>query len=220
MFVAHRVTIIGLSHPTDLWYNICMICIYKDCNREKIRARGLCTSHWNLEQYGLCKNNCGLPAANTRGLCSNCNNRGGKPPNSRNLGSKVNNDKVRLCSRCKNIFPLEEFKKSNHKNRCVKCQIRMKKHSSLIRKYKISIDQWEFLLESQGGRCAICDKASDKFCVDHDHSCCPSNRITCGKCIRGLLCNRCNNGMGLLNDNPDIILSAYKYLRNNKRIAT
>lgn len=191
-----------------------MTCIYERCNKEKIRARGLCVTHWSLQQYGLCKNNCNMPAANSRGLCSNCNNRGGKPPISRNLGSIINNNNVKLCSQCKNIFPIKEFEKSHHKNRCVKCQTRMKKHSSLMAKYKLSINQWESILESQNGRCAICNEISERLCVDHNHSCCPS-RKTCGKCIRGILCDTCNRALGLMKDNPEIFLSAHKYLKNN-----
>jgi hypothetical protein len=90
----------------------------------------------------------------------------------------------------------------------------MRKHSSLIAKYKISINQWESILESQNGRCAICNEISERLCVDHNHSCCPSQK-TCGKCIRGILCDTCNRALGLMKDNPEIFLSAYKYLKNN-----
>jgi hypothetical protein len=39
-----------------------------------------------------------------------------------------------------------------------------------------------------------------RICVDHDHACCPkqvkATAKTCGKCIRGLLCFRCNTSLG------------------------
>lgn len=43
--------------------------------------------------------------------------------------------------------------------------------------------------------------------VDHDHACCPpaSAGGTCGKCIRGLLHNRCNFLLGVIEANPDVI---------------
>ena len=38
--------------------------------------------------------------------------------------------------------------------------------------------------------------------VDHDHSCCPGSK-TCGKCLRGLACQKCNQGIGQFGDDPD-----------------
>jgi len=91
----------------------------------------------------------------------------------------------------------------------------MKKHSSLIAKYGISIDEWTEIVQKQGGGCAICHEISEKLCVDHDHSCCPAKN-TCGKCIRGIICDRCNRALGLMRDNPEIFLSASKYLRKGR----
>lgn len=34
--------------------------------------------------------------------------------------------------------------------------------------------------------CFVCG-SMDNLCIDHDHECCPG-KITCGKCIRGVLC--------------------------------
>jgi hypothetical protein len=82
--------------------------------------------------------------------------------------------------------------------------------------YKMSVDDYEALLSDQGGRCAICgtdDPGRNRvsFCVDHDHACCPGN-VSCGKCIRGLLCDSCNRMLGTAKDNPKILLSAVSYL--------
>lgn len=71
------------------------------------------------------------------------------------------------------------------------------------------------MLASQGGRCAICGTAEPrgkgKFHVDHDHSCCGEKR-SCGKCVRGLLCQRCNTGIGYFDDNPDLMRKAIEYV--------
>lgn len=81
-------------------------------------------------------------------------------------------------------------------------------------KYKYGIDEeyYQLLLKSQNFTCAICHTDTEtgkwkRFCVDHCH-------LT-GK-VRGLLCNECNRGMGLLKDSEEILLKAAEYLINHK----
>lgn len=73
---------------------------------------------------------------------------------------------------------------------------------------------YQALYEAQGGRCAICRRAtgaSKRLAVDHDHACCPGP-VSCGKCVRGLLCGICNRYVGLLGDDPNAFLRGYAYL--------
>ena len=79
-------------------------------------------------------------------------------------------------------------------------------------KYRLSIDKYEKILEKQGGGCLICSRNNGKMVVDHDHDCCPQSK-TCGKCIRGIICDQCNRAIGLIKDNPSTALSMYKYLK-------
>lgn len=58
-------------------------------------------------------------------------------------------------------------------------------------------EYYEELWESQKGRCAWCHEhvsekvSAGKSGVDHNHRCCPNGR-TCGECVRGVVCHRCN----------------------------
>jgi hypothetical protein len=91
--------------------------------------------------------------------------------------------------------------------------------SEAARRYKYGLSSAEIaaLIETQGGACALCRLTlGDAFHVDHDHACCPGSK-TCGECIRGVLCRRCNIGLGQFNDDPDLLAAAAAYslsLRN------
>jgi hypothetical protein len=69
----------------------------------------------------------------------------------------------------------------------------------------------KFLLE-QDNKCAIC---KSEFLItpdlDHDHRCCPQDKM-CAKCVRGLLCETCNRGLGMFKDSIDLLKLAVEYL--------
>lgn len=102
---------------------------------------------------------------------------------------------------------------------------RAKKHQTkargrdtyLKRMYGLSQDEYDAILEAQGGVCFICGPVtkrsgkSKRLAVDHDHSCCPGPR-SCGKCVRGLLCSDCNQTLGRFRDNPGCFTRGYEYL--------
>ncbi len=80
--------------------------------------------------------------------------------------------------------------------------------NSLRRNYGITSAQFAELLAVQGGKRAICgtDKPTGKgnsFHVDHCHE---------GGFIRGILCHKCNAGIGMLQDDPVILGKAIQYL--------
>lgn len=78
----------------------------------------------------------------------------------------------------------------------------------LNKKYKITLQEYEEFFKKQNGLCAICETNifKKKLAVDHCH-------LT-GK-NRGLLCLRCNIGLGYFKDNKDILLKAVEYLNKH-----
>lgn len=86
--------------------------------------------------------------------------------------------------------------------------------------YNFSQEQYDQMFLSQEKRCAACGtldpalRGRDKWCLDHAHSCCPGPR-SCGKCIRGILCDACNKALGCIQDKPEIALALKEYLLNS-----
>lgn len=68
-----------------------------------------------------------------------------------------------------------------------------------LKRYGLTTEKFVQLLEAQGRACGMCRvpfEAGQKICVDHDHACCPGEKASCGRCVRGLLCNDCNTALG------------------------
>lgn len=87
----------------------------------------------------------------------------------------------------------------------------------LLKKYKMSLEDYEARLEAQNGRCKVClslagERGRLLLAVDHDHKCCPKEE-SCGQCIRGLLCDPCNRALGMLQDDEQIVQRALDYLK-------
>lgn len=145
------------------------------------------------------------------------------------------------CYRCKRS--LRSTKKNFHKNKikkdglsiyCKKCRREKnnisrkknyKKNSlkdykyNIKRLYGITYEVYLELLEKQNKRCGICGLTLEEadfnngrgktkhFHIDHDHK---------TKKVRGLLCNKCNHGLGNYRENPFLLIKAIKYLKENK----
>ncbi len=73
-------------------------------------------------------------------------------------------------------------------------------------KFGISLKDYEQKLNSQNGGCAICGKNKDyqRLGVDHCHK---------YKKIRGILCARCNLGIGYMGDSILLLEKAIEYLK-------
>jgi hypothetical protein len=81
------------------------------------------------------------------------------------------------------------------------------RENKLKKSYKISLIKYNEIFEKQMGCCAICgihqNDLKHNLSVDHNH-------LTGN--VRGLLCNKCNRGIGYLNDDIEILKKAVEYL--------
>lgn len=78
----------------------------------------------------------------------------------------------------------------------------------LVRKYGVTLADYDAMLDQQGGKCAICLTTTDTqrygvFHVDHCHA---------TGAVRGLLCRGCNNLLGVVKDKPEALARAIAYL--------
>lgn len=136
----------------------------------------------------------------------------------------------RVCVECKESKRLKQFDycktcKYERKNVCISC-LRFKKtkylesnmgdatltetrsrDSMLKINYGINIEEYNKMFLEQGGNCKICkihqSELNKRLAVDHCHE--------SGK-VRGLLCAKCNTGIGLLQEDISILAEAIKYL--------
>ena len=125
-------------------------------------------------------------------------------------------DNWKVCGSCKFWVVLEEFSPKSDRTAlssvCKRC--------ATLRRHNITAREYDEMLFKQKGRCAACGdfpREGTRLAVDHDHACCPSSRDTCGNCIRGLLCERCNWTLGKVNDSVENLLKLIEYVERNCR---
>ncbi len=69
--------------------------------------------------------------------------------------------------------------------------------------------QYIRMLIAQDFSCKMCNVKFGRTHIDHDHKCCP--KWSCGKCVRGLLCAKCNVAAGFYDD-PALFEMYKKYI--------
>lgn len=105
--------------------------------------------------------------------------------------------------RRENPKKFEAWKKRNREENRDRIRV-SNRRGHLRRKYGISLEDFDFLVVAQAGRCALCDRHDGHgLHVDHDH--------TSGR-VRGLLCGKCNKAIGLLDEDPRLFAAAVGYL--------
>jgi len=121
----------------------------------------------------------------------------------------------KVCTKCGKELPATKVyfhKQSSGKyglrSWCKDCR---KEHSRLkdtLRRYNITVNDYNKMFKDQKGRCAICGRhqieLDRRLCIDHNHK---------TDEIRGLLCNDCNSILGYSKDSQLILLKSIEYLR-------
>jgi recombination endonuclease VII len=81
-----------------------------------------------------------------------------------------------------------------------------------LRRFGMSLADYEGMRAAQGGGCACCgakvNKSGRRLGVDHDHQ--------TGE-VRGILCHHCNAGLGAFGDDPARLRLAIEYLKKHER---
>jgi hypothetical protein len=104
-----------------------------------------------------------------------------------------------FCKSCK-ITKTKTWANANKEK-----MIRYNTKSKLKNRYGIEINQYDSMLIAQNNLCAICNQSQTRrnLAVDHCHQ---TNRV------RGLLCDKCNLALGMINDDLNIVESIKRYL--------
>ncbi len=173
----------------------------KSCRRGRDRS----AETWNraFKRFGAVCTECDWPAKLHEGRCDLCLPREG----------------LRRCTKC--LLVKDDWGDfSSNDSFCLECEkVHGKARTRRLRsrkglqpldrylrdRYGITLDDYNERLRNQGGVCAICKRVPDqrRLVVDHCH--------TTGD-VRGLLCSRCNTGLGMFTDNPETLYVAAVYL--------
>lgn len=135
---------------------------------------------------------------------------------------------IKKCSTCQEFKPVSEFNKNKstktgYHNQCRACSKLWKPTPEALAAARKKTREWNRLkstgftpeefqekLSNQGNVCAICGTDNPgklDFCADHCHS-------TGQK--RGVICRKCNAGLGHFNDNIESLKAAIEYLEYYK----
>lgn len=131
---------------------------------------------------------------------------------------------IKVCLTCGLEKPITEFHKQatkkdpeRRKPHCRSCWSKVRRDRTpehnrrynLKKFYGITPEEYDKILREQGGTCSICHgtETVGRLAVDHCHS---TGRV------RGLLCTNCNQAIGKLKDDSQLLRNAINYLEVNR----
>lgn len=168
-----------------------MKCQVEDCGRDS-RARGWCAMHYQRWQvHGTTE----LPARTSVTITGNFDHGSLQ-------GYNFHKCRCKACVGRYRTYQREWYRE--HKD---KFHSYDRKHQ-LKRYYGLSLEDYERMLQAQGGVCAVCkglqqDPRKRYLCVDHCHK---------TGAVRGLLCDHCNRAASNVRDDPSIAVALAEYL--------
>jgi hypothetical protein len=112
---------------------------------------------------------------------------------------QCNNEKARAWQ----TENYDQFKKHWEKQKTAEALWKRK-----ARRYNISVEELKLLFSLNDGTCTICKRYPSNFLViDHCHT---------KNIVRGILCEKCNQALGLMDDNIEYLLNMIQYLKDNE----
>ncbi len=131
-----------------------------------------------------------------RGECKSCHIAKSKAWYARNR-----DESIAYVKRWQQTHPehMREYRQRNRDRRALQMR-----RLHLRRRFGMTLEDYDNVLAAQGGGCAICgDKPVEGQSMHIDHK---------GEAVRGILCVRCNNGLGQYKETPELLLRAAEYI--------
>ena len=139
---------------------------------------------------------------------------------------KSKNPILKWCDRCNKTYGLKFFspdknKKYGRADVCKACMAFERKNNKIentkivVKRDKIEMEALISIYEEQKGKCAICEKSFPKTMISKNGGLFVDHCHKTGK-VRGLLCRKCNAGIGMLHDNITYLQNAIEYLNKNQ----
>ena len=110
--------------------------------------------------------------------------------------TKSKRSKCRLCLNKENTARY-------HSNPSTKRSHKEAAYRYNIKKYGLTVEQYEQMHSAQEGKCRICQCSPERLSVDHCHK---------TGAVRGLLCGKCNSALGMVDDSADVLKNMIEYV--------
>ena len=85
-------------------------------------------------------------------------------------------------------------------------KVKEKQRLARFARHDLTEQEYNEMVCKQDNRCKLCGVKYDKLVIDHNHE--------TGK-VRGLLCYACNSGLGLLQDDANLLRKAADYVEKD-----